>query len=177
MKSLDRRQLLYSQSIESLGEAIAMAQSGQFAPQWNNNSIAYIRDHLSQAIKSNALVEFNPRKLRKNEVAVYRADEYIDLISVVMLIFQELGRKMPDGKALLSEELGHLKPALLDPGLISYSLGIVFAPVEKDRIDVGGFMRPVGSLSIKTVVAMYRDAPYLSPSDSAMLRLFDELGL
>lgn len=168
---------LFFKSCNALKVAITWAQAGQFTPLWNPGVIPGIRAELERAIGSDRMVEFLPRTLRANEVEVREKDEYSDLMGVLTLIFKELGRAVPDCQALLVEELGHLDPALRDPGLTSYTLGVVFAPVGEDKIDVCGFMRPVGTLNLETVVAMYRRAPRSSPCDHAMMTLFADLGL
>jgi hypothetical protein len=177
MTSREQDLELFRQTSDALGVAISWALAGKFVPMWTDLKLESIEKQLLESKRTHRLVEFAPRMLRENEVGVNSEDEYVSLIACVMALFKELGREVPDGKLLLQEELDHLKPALKDPGLASFTLGVVFAPVGYDQVDVGGFVRPIGELRLETVVAMYKEASISSPSDHALLNLLDKLGL
>ncbi len=178
----DKEQLaLFDKVASAIAEGAVLAKTGNTYIPWNESEKERRREILVSARDGNGLVSFNLRTLKPNEVAVAKVTDYSILIACVATFLRKL--ELPDHLEYLQtihdEELAHLKPALRDPGIDGYQMGMSFVP-SRDGRGIGpiGFVHVSGQLRLATVKKMYTNvSDLMSPSDIGMMTLMEELGI
>ncbi len=173
---------IFDKVVVAIGQGGKLVESGAHIPVvWSEEEMGRRRKILVSARDGNGVVSFPPRILKSNEVAVAKVKDYSVLIACVVGYLREL--ELPDHldylKNIHDEEVAHIKPALSDPGLRGYQMGVSFVPSRNGRgVSPTGFVEVEGELNLKTVKRMYTNVSNrMSPSDIGMMKLIEELGI
>lgn len=145
-----------------------------------------IRSKIMFAHAHGSKVPMSMSQARPNEVRTADQDDFKTLGMIAAEIFisrhgWDFDTTCAYVKEMVNEELAHLQPALGDPGLITFALGVayIFLPRGDAQIEYsfGGFVTVEGDLELSTVVQMYTGTATTSQSDREVIQCMRGLGL